>query len=224
MATRRQLAANRRNAVQSTGPRTVAGKKVAALNALRHGLTSQTVVLPDEDPAEFERHAVHMSMYWLPQGQQENMLVERIVHLSWRLLRLAKIEVGVLRVEYVRIEADARPHVVNLENVGPWAFAESTTKGILEKLCRYESSKEKSLSRTMRDLMFLQDRRRRQDRDPVTKASLLKDQIGFLKDLAKELPANSKLQELAPVGFDVLPKTELSRPPTEGDRIDVGTT
>ena len=44
-----QMEANRRNAQQSTGPRTEAGKKTSSLNALRHGLTARIVVLPTED-------------------------------------------------------------------------------------------------------------------------------------------------------------------------------
>ena len=39
MATERQIAANRRNARKSTGPRSSAGKKRASRNAYRHGLT-----------------------------------------------------------------------------------------------------------------------------------------------------------------------------------------
>jgi hypothetical protein len=44
-----QLEANCRNAQQSTGLRTEAGKKTSSLNALRHGITSRVVVLPSED-------------------------------------------------------------------------------------------------------------------------------------------------------------------------------
>jgi hypothetical protein len=40
MASERQIAANRRNARKSTGPRSGAGKKRASRNAYRHGLTS----------------------------------------------------------------------------------------------------------------------------------------------------------------------------------------
>src|SRR5438309_10994791 len=100
MATARQREANRRNALQSTGPRTLAGKKVAGLNALRHGLTAQSVLLPDEDPAEFQRYGRAMRFYWLPEGALETALVERITALSWRLLRIAKIEVGILSGGY----------------------------------------------------------------------------------------------------------------------------
>ena len=39
MATERQIAANRRNAVKSTGPRTSAGKMRARRNSYRHGLS-----------------------------------------------------------------------------------------------------------------------------------------------------------------------------------------
>jgi hypothetical protein len=39
MATEKQIAANRRNAQRSTGPRTVAGKSISRRNAFRHGLS-----------------------------------------------------------------------------------------------------------------------------------------------------------------------------------------
>jgi len=41
-----RAAVNKANAQHSTGPRTEAGKQRSKLNAFRHGLTGQTVVLP----------------------------------------------------------------------------------------------------------------------------------------------------------------------------------
>ncbi len=51
MASERQIAANRKNAQKSTGPRSSRGKKRASRNALRHGLTKPA------SGAEFERQA-----------------------------------------------------------------------------------------------------------------------------------------------------------------------
>jgi len=50
-----QIEANRRNAQQSTGPRSEIGKQKSSLNALRHGLTARVVVLPTEDLAAYQR-------------------------------------------------------------------------------------------------------------------------------------------------------------------------
>ena len=48
MTTLKQIEANRRNAQNSTGPRTEAGKERSSRNAVRHGLTAETVIEPLE--------------------------------------------------------------------------------------------------------------------------------------------------------------------------------
>ncbi len=50
MTTPRQVEANRLNARKSTGPRTAAGKDRSRMNAVTHGLSARTLILPDEDP------------------------------------------------------------------------------------------------------------------------------------------------------------------------------
>ena len=47
-----QAEANRRNALQSTGPKTGEGIEAARFNALRHGLRALQTVVPGEAPEE----------------------------------------------------------------------------------------------------------------------------------------------------------------------------
>jgi len=60
MATERQIAANRRNAQKSTGPKTQAGKTWSSGNAFRHGLTSRRPV-HEEWAQDIERVASHIA-------------------------------------------------------------------------------------------------------------------------------------------------------------------
>jgi hypothetical protein len=54
MATELQLEANRPNYVRSTGPKTPSGKVRSSMNVCKHGLTAQTIIIGDEDPAQFD--------------------------------------------------------------------------------------------------------------------------------------------------------------------------
>jgi hypothetical protein len=93
MSTERQIAANRRNSQLSTGPRTLKGKLRVALNPLKHGLTAeQIVLLPHEDPAQFDafRKAIWHDLD--PQGAFEAELAQTIVVYLWRLRRIPMLE------------------------------------------------------------------------------------------------------------------------------------
>src|SRR5258705_10795321 len=49
----RKIDPTRRNAQRSTGPKTQSGKQRSSQNAVRHGLTAETVIGPLEDPADY---------------------------------------------------------------------------------------------------------------------------------------------------------------------------
>ena len=89
---------NRANAGHSTGPQTVAGKQNSRYNALRHGLTSQMVVMPTEDPQIYERHLKSFTDEYQPQGATEANLVQALADTAWRLNRVTAIE-GTLLTE-----------------------------------------------------------------------------------------------------------------------------
>ncbi len=106
MVSCRQKVANRRNAQRSTGPRTQEGKVRASQNALTHGLTSQDVVLPWEDPEEFAQLRDGLYQDLQPVGAVERHLVDTVSICIWRLQRIAKIEVGVIEYEHYQGELD----------------------------------------------------------------------------------------------------------------------
>jgi hypothetical protein len=96
MATEKQIAANRQNARNSTGPCTEYGKRRSRRNAIRHGLTAETVIDVLEDPAAYKslHRAIHAD--YRPRTNFELELVARLVSLLWRLRRSVAIESGIM--------------------------------------------------------------------------------------------------------------------------------
>src|SRR5208337_1942904 len=75
----KQVAANRRNAMRSTGPRTTVGKLASKFNATKHGLRASEIVIPgQEDPLEFEALLQELWADWRPEGRTEISLVTEI--------------------------------------------------------------------------------------------------------------------------------------------------
>ncbi len=94
----KQVAANRRNAMRSTGPRTPKGKEVSKFNAIKHGLRASEIVIPGlEDPQEFEALLQELCDEWMPNGRTEISLVEEIALEQWRLRRAHRAELGEIR-------------------------------------------------------------------------------------------------------------------------------
>ena len=100
MTSKKQVEANRRNSLKSTGPKTSEGKKVVRRNALKHGLLSREVFLPDEDGNALEELGKRLRSHLVPFGELEDLLVDRIVSAAWRLRRVGWVEAGIFAWEY----------------------------------------------------------------------------------------------------------------------------
>jgi len=87
---------NRANSQHSTGPITPEGKQRSSLNALRHGLTGQIVVMPTEDLEAYQLHLKSFTDEYHPQGATEANLVQALADASWRLNRVAALETNLL--------------------------------------------------------------------------------------------------------------------------------
>jgi hypothetical protein len=97
MTTLRKIEANRRNARKSTGPATEAGKDRARRNAVRHGLTAETVIVPCEDEEDYSLFEAAVTVDFNPQTAVERELVLRLASLLWRLRRAGAIETGLFK-------------------------------------------------------------------------------------------------------------------------------
>ncbi|HXP30685.1 MAG TPA: hypothetical protein VN832_06320 [Stellaceae bacterium] len=153
MASEAQIAANRRNAGRSTGPKTAAGRSVAAQNALRHGLTARQVILHDESEEDFAAFHAELRAAFAPADGFEEELVERITLCAWRLRRVARIEADA-------INAMAESDFWKTKRISA-AFEHRA--GEMSTLAHYEAGLERGLYRAHMALERRQARRRGED-------------------------------------------------------------
>jgi len=170
-----KVAANRKNALKSTGPTTPQGKRRVAQNALRHGFFSQCLLVkhPDgkEDEGEYAAFYAALRKHYEPMDWLEELWVEKIAVWSWRLRRLIRCESG----QISKALADhgyeiQQSKAADSENLGiaPPSNPEidAMTDHLLlpsnedlERLLRYEAMISRQLNHAIAELERLQARR-----------------------------------------------------------------
>jgi hypothetical protein len=149
MATEKQVAANRANALKSTGPRSEAGKKASSANALTHGLTAEMHLVPGEDPQAFAELRNKVFEYYTPVGIFEVELADRLANLLWRVRRIPAFEGAVLG--WLSQGQD--------QSIGQ-ALEIALSKNVFDKISRYEASLTNQLAETQERLVDLVNLRR----------------------------------------------------------------
>jgi hypothetical protein len=93
-----QIEANRRNAQHSTGPKTPQGKAASSMNAVKYGILARQLIVQgeyvQESPEEFHSFWTEYHDQLAPVGPLEEMLVDQIVAVNWRLRRVRAAESG----------------------------------------------------------------------------------------------------------------------------------
>ena len=95
MTSFRQIEANRRNALKSTGPTTTEGKERSSWNAVRHGLTAETVIAILERSEDYEAFEAAIISDYDAETAVERQLVLRLASVLWRLRRATSIETAI---------------------------------------------------------------------------------------------------------------------------------
>jgi hypothetical protein len=105
--TNNRHAANRKNALKSTGPKTPFGKAVSSRNAVKHGIFAAAPILSGiESRDDWEKHRDGVLKSITPVGYLEELLTMRLALLSWRLWRVVRYEAEVSTAAVSRTEAD----------------------------------------------------------------------------------------------------------------------
>ena len=169
----------------STGPRTPEGKAASSMNALKHGLTAKTALIPGEDPEEFRDFVWSMVQDLAPRGPVQAELAQRVAVLMWKRRRLAGAEEQALadlqaryaaksarRLRELEEQAETEEDFEELErenaeeeaNGERWdanqmlADQFGTKPGALDRLARYEQRLSQQIDSTIRLLVKLQNR------------------------------------------------------------------
>src|SRR6516165_3621896 len=100
MTSFRRMEANRRNALKSTGPKSELGKQHSRSNAMRHGLTAETVIRFLEDEQDYKEFELSVTSDFDARTAVERELVLRLAGLLWRLRRATAIETGLLQTQH----------------------------------------------------------------------------------------------------------------------------
>lgn len=145
----KRLEANRRNATLG-GVKTDEGKAVSKYNALKHGLLSKEVLLPDEQETDLIGLGKRLRAELAPLTELELVLVDRITANVWRLRRAMVIEREMMEDDCTDKYSDERK---TLGEALSYDFANYDTYG---KLIRYEASIERGIYKALHELQRIQ--------------------------------------------------------------------
>jgi len=166
-----RAAINRANAQKSTGPRTPAGKQRSSLNALRHGLTGHTVVLPTEDHAAYQRHSQSFLDEYRPKEATESQLVQSLIDSSWQLNRAAALETNLFSLGITEMEDRIRSNHPEAEAALAMAMAFRENNRAFANIGIYRQRLTRQFERTLVLLRQIQAQRRKNEQRQLDNAS-----------------------------------------------------
>jgi hypothetical protein len=170
----RRAAVNRENSQHSTGPRTPEGKKRASLNALRHGLTGHTIVLPTEDLAAYQLHCQRYLDDLQPHGIIEQQLVQTLSETAWRLNRIPALETNLLTLGITEHEAGINTSELEARTALAMAAALRDQTRVLATLSSHEQRLSRQFHRALAEIRATQaDRRAKTEQQLKRAADLL---------------------------------------------------
>jgi hypothetical protein len=216
----KRLAANRANAVRSTGPRTAEGKTRSAQNARRHGFTAATfAVLRIEDVHELETLRAEAIHVYQPVNSEELFAVERMALCKLSIFRAARLEGGMFSdilnnslndnniTPFVSLDPclEANPKI-NQEQIRAFALANGFNRMMrgangFSLLLRYQTLAERQYRRAVEEFERLKRLRPELPNEPIEEPDLTENTPDpALDDEPDSTPAPPSTADLDPDG------------------------
>lgn len=205
MATEKQIAANRRNARLSTGPRTEEGKAASSKNALTHGLSSRATLIAGEDRADYDALRSDLYAHFLPPNEYARTLVDALCEKVWRLKRVGRLEAllfevdahkfklpfGPTPIEQAKAEFEqSRPELSLMRSLTEYVLPNDA----LAKLGRHEAHLLREIERLHRLLPMISEPHKRKEQG-AAEMRVVEETANTTR---KALPTNSRTDDPKP--------------------------
>jgi hypothetical protein len=173
MSSSAQITANKINSLQSTGPASVDGKKRSALNALKHGFTGQTLIVPESETPVYQEHCEAYRSELTPKGKLETDLVQEMADLRWAINRIRAQETNMMAISAISDSFTFDSGDPEINSVLAVAACLAENVKTLATLSLYEQRKLRAFEKAEKHLRELQqERRARGQRDLVEAAKV----------------------------------------------------
>lgn len=161
-SSQRKLDSSRANGALSHGPVTEPGKRTVSANALKHGLTAQTVVLQQESEEEYDTELREYLDHFSPASKPELDLVRQLAAVHWRIVRYAGVESSLLEKSILDGSERIERHYRDIDDqfrlaAGFESLVEAN--GAMALLNRYQARLNNEYRRLLRTLDHLQSER-----------------------------------------------------------------
>jgi hypothetical protein len=154
--------ASRINGAKSHGPKTEDGRRAVSLNAVKHGLTAETVVLPNESEEEYQAELHGYLQHFAPANKAETDLVLQLASAQWRLARYTAVETSLFDIQMEKSRKHIDKEWKNVDESVRLALAFeslSGTRSPLALLNRYQARLHHEYQRILKTLLQMQTAR-----------------------------------------------------------------
>jgi hypothetical protein len=171
MTSEKQIAANRANAEKSTGPKTPETKAISAMNALRHGLTGQVNLMPNEDREAHDKFCAAIVGSLFPEGALEIQFAQSVAEDNWRANRARAIETNMFAIGNIGIGTDLGHPEINAAVNAAEVFSVAAHK--FQLLSLYMQRTNRDMQKSLDRLAALQTDRKARRQQALEEAALL---------------------------------------------------